>query len=105
MSKDLGYVYENVVAQMLVASGHKLYYYTWPTSSGKHNYEADFVIPDGTKVDPIEVKSSGYKTHKSLDEFLDKFSDRIRTGYMLYTKDLRREGNVWYLPVYMTLFL
>ena len=61
LSTDLGYVYENVVAQMLKASGHELYYYTFPTGSGKHNYEVDFLIADGDKVSPVEVKSSSYK--------------------------------------------
>lgn len=105
LSADLGYVYENVVAQMLKASGHELYYYTFPTGSGKHNYEVDFLIADGDKVSPIEVKSSGYKAHTSLDAFCGKFSSRIRNKYLVYTKDMRKDGDVLYLPVYMTMFL
>lgn len=105
LSKDLGYVYENVVAQMLVASGNELYYHTFPTESGKHRYEVDFLIPDGDKVVPIEVKSSGYKAHVSLDAFCTKFSSRVSRPYLIYTKDLRKEGNLLYLPVYMTMFL
>ena len=105
LSTDLGYVYENVVAQMLKASGHELYYYTFPTDSGKHNYEIDFLIADSDKVSPIEVKSSGYKAHSSLDAFCQKFSSRIKNKYLIYTKDMRKDGDVLYLPVYMTLFL
>lgn len=105
LSTDLGYVYENVVAQMLKATGHELYYYTFPTESGKHNYEVDFLIADGDKVSPIEVKSSGYKAHTSLDAFCLKFSSRIRNKYLVYTKDLRKDEDVLYLPVYMTMFL
>lgn len=105
LSTDLGYVYENVVAQMLKASGHELYYYTFPTGSGKHNYEVDFLIADGDKVSPVEVKSSGYKAHTSLDTFCGKFSSRIRNKYLVYTKDMRKDGDVLYLPVYMTMFL
>ena len=105
LSTDLGYVYENVVAQMLKAAGHELYYYTFPTESGKHNYEVDFLIADGDKVSPVEVKSSGYKVHSSLDVFCMKFSSRIRNKYLVYTKDLRKDGDVLYLPVYMTMFL
>lgn len=105
LSTDLGYVYENVVAQMLKASGHELYYYTFPTDSGKHNYEVDFLIADGDKVSPVEVKSSGYKAHTSLDTFCGKFSSRIRNKYLIYTKDMRKDGDVLYLPVYMTMFL
>ncbi len=105
LSTDLGYVYENVVAQMLKAAGHELYYYTFPTESGKHNYEVDFLIADGDKVSPVEVKSSGYKAHTSLDAFCMKFSSRIRNKYLVYTKDLRKDEDVLYLPVYMTMFL
>lgn len=105
LSTDLGYVYENVVAQMLKASGHELYYYTFPTGSGKHNYEVDFLIADGDKVSPVEIKSSGYKAHTSLDAFCGKFSSRIRNKYLVYTKDMRKDGDVLYLPVYMTMFL
>lgn len=105
LSADIGYVYENVVAQMLKAAGHELYYYTFPTDSGKHNYEVDFLIADGDKVSPIEVKSSGYRAHASLDAFSRKFSTRIRSRYLVYTKDLRKEDDVLYMPVYMTMFL
>ena len=105
LSADLGYVYENVIAQMLKASGHELYYYTFPTDSGKHNYEVDFLIADGDKISPIQVKSSGYKAHASLDAFCKKFSARIKNKYLIYTKDMRKEEDVQYLPAYMTMFL
>lgn len=105
LSTDLGYVYENIIAQMLKAAGHELYYYTFPTDSGKHNYEVDFLLADTDKVSPIEVKSSGYKAHASLNAFCKKFSARIKNKYLIYTKDLRREGDVLYLPAYMTMFL
>ena len=87
LSTDLGYVYENIIAQMLKAAGHELYYYTFPTDSGKHNYEVDFLLADTDKVSPIEVKSSGYKAHASLDAFCKKFSARIKNKYLIYTKD------------------
>lgn len=102
---NLGYVYENVIAQILKTAGHELYYYTFPTESGKHNYEIDFLIAEDDKVCPIEVKSSGYKVHASLDAFCGKFSSRIRNKYMVYTKDMRKEKDILYLPVYMTMFL
>lgn len=105
LSADLGYVYENTVAQMLKAKGDKLYYHTWPTHSGKHNYEIDFLLARGGKICPVEVKSSGYKAHTSLDEFCKKFSDKIDRRYLIYTKDLRRDGELILIPVYMTLFI
>ena len=105
LASDLGYVYENVIAQMLRARGDKLYYHTWPTPSGKHNYEIDFLLSRGFKLCPIEVKSSGYKAHVSMDEFCKKFSRQIGLKYLLYTKDLRKDGDLWFLPVYLTQFI
>lgn len=105
LSADLGYVFENVVAQILKTAGNELFYHTWPTESGKHNYEIDFLISRQNKICPIEVKSSGYKSHVSLDAFQNKFSDRIGDSYLVYTKDLRRDGNVWMMPVFMAMFL
>lgn len=105
LSTNLGYVYENVIAQILRATGKKLYYHTIPYGDGKKHYEVDFVIADGHKVSPVEVKSSGYKTHASLDEFCRKYSDRIQSKYLVYTKDLNRIGDVNYIPVYMAMFL
>ncbi len=102
---DLGYVFENVVAQQLVSAGHSLYYYTFKETTDSDSepkpYEIDFLISKGGKICPIEVKSSGYKIHRSLDMFQQKFSARIKERYLLYTKDLRREGDLIYLPVYM----
>ena len=101
LSADLGYVYENVVAQMLRSLGHELYYYTFPTESGKHNYEVDFLIAKGAKVCPIEVKSSGYKSHTSIDAFSRKFASRVQRQYLVYTKDIREEEGLVCLPAYL----
>ena len=105
LSTNLGYVYENVIAQMLRTAGKQLFYHTIPFADGKKYYEVDFLISDGHKVSPIEVKSSGYKSHASLDAFCDKFSDRVKNKYIIYTKDLKREQGIDYIPVYMTMFL
>lgn len=105
LSTNLGYVYENVIAQMLRAAGKQLFYHTIPFADGKKYYEVDFLISDGHKVSPIEVKSSGYKSHTSLDAFCNKFSDRVKNKYIIYTKDLKREQGIDYIPVYMTMFL
>ena len=105
LEANLGFVYENVVAQALKAKGEELYYYTFPQESSNHLYEVDFLLSRGNKICPIEVKSSGYKRHASLDAFLTKFSGRIKERYLLYTKDLVKDGDVLMLPVYMTMFL
>jgi len=101
LEANLGYIYENLVAQMLTATGNELFYYSFPTGNGNKNYEVDFLLSRGNKLLPIEVKSSGYKTHKSLDEFCKKFSSRIGDRVLLYTKDYQSDGKTTLLPVYM----
>lgn len=105
LNTNLGYVYENVVAQMLTASGNKLFYYTFPSETSNHLYEIDFLLSKGNKVCPLEVKSSGYATHSSIDNFCDKFSSRISDKYLVYTKDFRKNKGVICLPVFMVPFL
>lgn len=104
LSTNLGYVYENVIAQILASTGDKLFYYTW-SKDVTHNYEIDFLLSRGSKLCPVEVKSSGYNTHKSLDAFCDKFSSRVGESYLIYTKDYRKDGATTLLPVFMTMFL
>ena len=105
LEANLGYVYENLVAQMLCANGNELYYYTFPTEKGNVNYEIDFLLSRGNKLMPIEVKSSGYKTHKSLDVFCEKFSSRIGERILIYTKDYQKDGPTICMPIYFTPFL
>ncbi len=100
LSANMGYVYENIIAQMLTASGNKLFYHTFPDEN-RHFYEIDFLLSRAQKICPIEVKSSGYKTHKSLDLFCEKYSNRIKDRYLMYTKDLRKDGQLLMVPVYM----
>jgi len=101
LSINLGYVYENMVAQMLIASGNKLFYYTFPDGN-KHLFEIDFLLSRAAKICPVEVKSSGYNTHASLDEFCTKFSSRVGNRYLIYTKDLRQDKETLLVPIYMT---
>ena len=110
LGTDLGYVYENVIAQMLRSAGNELFYYTFKEQIEKNNgdnnfltrnYEVDFLLSRKDKICPIEVKSSGYNSHKSLDKFQEKFSSRIKNRYLLYTKDVRKDKDIMCLPVYM----
>ena len=89
---------------MLAAAGNQLYYHTFPKDD-KHNYEVDFLLSRGNKLVPIEVKSSGYKTHASLDAFCRKYSSRIDHPVMIYTKDMQNDENTLLLPVYMTMLV
>lgn len=100
LDANLGYIYENAVAQALASAGNKLFYYTW-IDDQKHRYEVDFLLSRGTKLWPLEVKSAGYNTHKSLDMFCQKFSHRVSNRYLVYTKDLRKDGEVTMIPIYM----
>lgn len=104
LNTNLGYIYENMVAQMLRAAGYELYYRTFQDTNS-HSYEVDFLLSQGNKLVPIEVKSSGYKTHKSLDMFCEKYSARIDKRILLYTKDYQKDGATLCVPVYMTPFL
>lgn len=104
LSTNLGYVYENVIAQILTSSGNKLFYYTW-AKDDNHKYEIDFLLSRGAKLCPIEVKSSGYKAHKSLDIFCQKYSHIIERRYLIYTKDLQKDGETLLLPMYMSPFI
>lgn len=102
---NLGYLYENVVAQMLATNENELFYHTFLNEKTKHNYEIDFILARKNKICPIEVKSSGYRTHASLDKFSEKYSDRIGEKYLVYTKDMQKDKDVIMLPVYMVPFL
>ncbi|WP_028264078.1 ATP-binding protein [Atopobium fossor] len=104
-----GMLVENAVAQALAANGHRLYFHRFtycPTEATKENtYEVDFLIVRGKRICPIEVKSSGYKSHKSFDYFIEKYDTKINERFIVYTKNLAREGNLTYLPLYMTMCL
>lgn len=105
LSVNLGYLYENIVAQCLAANGNELFYHTIMNQNSKHNYEIDFILARKNKIIPIEIKSSGYKTHKSLDVFTEKYSGRILKRYLVYTKDLSKDQDIFCIPVYMVPFL
>lgn len=96
---NIGMVMENAVAQALTCSGHELYFHRFD------RYEVDFLLTSGKKLLPIEVKSSSYSTHKSLDNFQSKYADRVKSSYVIYSKDIKKEGNITYIPFYMTMFL
>lgn len=105
LEANLGYVYENVVAQMLIVKGNNLFYYTMESDTSNHLYEIDFLISVGGKICPLEVKSGNYRGHKSLDVFCKRFSSRVRDKCVVHTKDYKWENGIHYLPVYMVPFL
>lgn len=105
LQTNLGYIYENIVAQTIVSTGQKLFYYTFPSEDGKRLYEVDFLLSKESKLWPLEVKSSGYKTHQSLDEFCSKYPSRVSKRFLITTKDYEQQQQTTILPVYMTSLL
>ncbi|MCQ2975715.1 MAG: AAA family ATPase [Bacteroidales bacterium] len=105
LEANLGYIYKNIVAQTLRSMGKELFYYTFPAENSNHNYEIDFLINNSNKICPLEVKSSGYKKHTSIDEFSKKYSSCIKNKYVVYTKDLKKDLDIIYLPIFMLQFL
>ena len=105
ISANLGYLFENLTAQMLATKGYDLYYHTFSSKDKGSNYEVDFLIAKSNKVVPIEVKSSNYKRHASLDAFCQKYSAQIAEKYILYTKDFQKEQDIRLLPIYMSPFI
>ncbi len=106
LSSNLGMVFENIVAQMLRATGRDLYFheykYTPENTDKEKKYEIDFLVVKNKKICPIEVKSSGYLSHKSFDYFIKKYPIKVQDRYIIYTKDLKRSEGITYIPVYMT---
>ena len=104
-----GYIFENMVAQMLRANGHELYFHEFEycpkDNIASKQYEVDFLTVKGKRISPIEVKSSGYKSHKSFDYFKEKYQLKMNERFIIYTKDLAFEDEILYIPIYMTIFL
>lgn len=108
LSSNLGMVFENVVAQMLKATGKELYFHEYkyiPEGTKEKKYEIDFLLVKNRKICPVEVKSSGYSSHKSFDYFIKKYPIKVQDRYIIYTKDYKYENGITYIPVYMTMFL
>ena len=102
---NLGYLYENLVAQMIAASGRELYYHTWEKKESTHYYEVDFLISEGSKINAFEIKSSGSGKHESIREFGKKFSQNINKTYLISQKDVGKEENLLLKPFYLMPFL
>lgn len=102
---NLGYLYENVVAQMIASFERELYYHTWNKTNSTHYYEIDFLISKGTKVSAFEVKSSATKNHESIDEFCRKYSDVLKNAFVISQKDRAKDNKIDFIPLYMTQFL
>ncbi|MCL2201576.1 MAG: AAA family ATPase [Oscillospiraceae bacterium] len=106
LSINEGMIMENIAAQMLRRSGHSLYFYSRNDKNNRENHmEIDFIITENGKISPIEIKSGSYKSHSSLDKFRKKFSSKLSSSYILYTKDVIEKDGILHLPIYMAMFL
>ena len=101
LDADLGYMYENAVAQIIRASGREAYYHTWTPEGSSHSYEVDFLLTDKTKLIPVEVKSSDTRIHKSMDAFCEKYSGVISRRILFSQKDVGHQGMLECKPVYL----
>lgn len=106
-----GMILENIVAQMLTAAGHRLYFYSKSSrEKAADRMEIDFLIAKSKvtnkhNISPIEVKSGDRYTLSSINKFRRKFAEYVNVPYVIHTKDLKEEDGIVYLPVYMTMFL
>ena len=105
LDADLGYLYENVAAQLIASKGYKLYYHTWQKEESTHYYEIDFLISDKKKVCPIEIKSSSVRNHKSIDAFFDKYHQYVGERYLFSQKDVAENNGIHYRPLYMLQYM
>ena len=105
LPSNLGYLYENLMAQMIVASGRELYYHTWEKKDSTHYYEVDFLLSEGSKINAFEIKSSGTGKHESITEFSRKFSKNVKNIYLMSQKDIGKKENLQLKPFYLMPFL
>lgn len=105
LPSNLGYLYENLVAQMISTTDRELYYHTWEKKESTHYYEVDFLVSEGSKINAFEVKSSGIGKHESINEFAVKYSKRVNKTYLVSQKDINKNGTLLMRPFYLFPFL
>ena len=100
LESNLGYLYENAVAQAITSHGRKLYYHYWREEGKTHPYEVDFLLIDRAKLIPVEVKSSNINNHKSIEEFCAKYSHLVSRRIMFSQYDISNDGMLELKPIY-----
>ena len=101
LEANLGYLYENAIAQIIKANNRELYYHTWLEEGKTHSYEIDFIISNENKIIPIEVKSSNHNNHKSINEFCSKYSSCLSRRILFSQKDLSNDEMLELKPIYL----
>lgn len=102
---NLGYLYENLMAQMIASTGRELYYHTWEKKDSTHYYEVDFLVSDKSKINAFEIKSSGLGKHESINEFCVKYSKNVNKAYLISQKDVGKDGSLLLKPFYLVPFI
>ena len=102
---NLGFLYENLAAQVIASTGRELYYHTWEKEGSTHYYEVDFLVSEGSKINVFEIKSSGIGNHESISEFAKKYSKHVRNTYLLSQKDFCKDESLFLNPIYTLPFL
>ncbi|WP_295766481.1 AAA family ATPase [uncultured Holdemanella sp.] len=102
---NLGYLYENLMAQMIASTGRELYYHTWEKKDSTHYYEVDFLVSDKSKINAFEIKSSGLGKHESINEFCRKYSKNVNKSYLISQKDVGKDGSLLLKPFYLVPFI
>lgn len=101
LDADLGYLFENAVAQIITSNDRKLFYHTWKKKESTHYYEVDFLLTSNHKVIPFEVKSSSIRNHDSITQFAIKYSQCVGEQYLISQKDVSNEGTLKNKPIYL----
>ena len=101
LEANLGYLYENAVAQIIKSNDFDLYYHTWHEEDKSHSYEIDFLVSNGNKIIPIEVKSSNINNHKSIIEFSKKYSSSVSRRILFSQHDISNDGMLEIKPLYL----
>jgi predicted AAA+ superfamily ATPase len=101
LEANLGYLYENAIAQIIKSNNRELYYNTWLEEGKSHSYEIDFLVSNENKIIPIEVKSSNHNNHKSINEFCGKYSPCISRRILFSQKDLSNNEMLELKPIYL----
>lgn len=101
LKSNLGYLYENAMAQIISSRGRNLYYHTWIPKGKSHAFEVDFLLADKAKLAVIEAKSSNVNNHKSIDEFSKKYSKVVSRRILFSQKDVSNKGMLELKPLYL----
>ena len=102
---NMGFIYENLVTQIITSFDNNLYFHTWQKENNSHSYEIDFLMASSLKIIPFEVKSSAIHNHDSIIVFKKKYSSCVAKQYLISQKDVDRENELYFKPIYMLPFI